>query len=222
MPNVVVYGSPNSTFTRAVLMACKEKEIDFDNVAIGAGAEDMKGAAHMARHPFGRIPAMSHGDVTLFESAAIAQYIDDMFDSGSRLQPSDPVERARMVQWISAIIDYISGDCTREFVLQFFFPSGAAGQRDEERIDMARPRIRSHCEIIDKALEGRTYLAGHDRPSIADLMLAPPLFYVGSMPGGMESFTGLENLGRWWEAISTRPSFVETRPPIIDQVSLDA
>lgn len=219
MADVTIYGSPNSTFVRSTLMACKEKAVAYDNVAVGGDGEDMKGAAHLARHPFGRIPAMKHRDVTLFESMAIAQYIDDVFESGVKLQPVNVVERARMIQWASAILDYITPDTNREFTLQFVFPSGPGGKPDMARIDAARPRIRSHCEIIDKALEGRTYLAGYDNPSIADLLLAPPLFYVGNMPAGMSSFEGLDNLGRWWEAVSSRASFKDTLPPIIDEMA---
>ncbi|MEO0982253.1 MAG: glutathione S-transferase family protein [Pseudomonadota bacterium] len=222
MADVTIYGFANSTYTRTALMACHEKGVSYDLVSVGGDGEDMKGPTHLARHPFGKIPAMTHGHVTLFESMAIAQYLDDVFDGGVRLQPSDPLERARMTQWATAFQDNIAPVALGEFVLQLIFPSGVDGQPDMARIDAARPIMRSHAEALDTALAGRTFIAGGDAPSIADLLIAPCYYYVGSMPGGMATFEGLDNLGRWWEGVSTRPSFAETIPPIMAQLSQPA
>ena len=77
----------------------------------------MASEAYRELHPFGKIPAMRHGDVTLFETSAIARYIDETFP-GPRLQPADPRERAVMNQWISACNHYFYSDVIRRYVLQ--------------------------------------------------------------------------------------------------------
>jgi glutathione S-transferase len=43
------------------------------------------------------MPALTHGDVTLYETLAVTQYTDGAFD-GPALQPADPAGRARMSQ----------------------------------------------------------------------------------------------------------------------------
>ena len=55
---------------------------------------------HLARHPFGRIPAIEHGDFKLYECQAILRYIDAAFD-GPSLTPREPKAMARM-SWRSA------------------------------------------------------------------------------------------------------------------------
>ena len=214
MAELYILGSPNSTYLRTTRMACEEKGVPYELKAVGEDTlADLKSPAHLAKHPFGRIPVMEHGDFILFESTAICRYVDEIFD-GPALQPGEPRERALMMQWVTATIDYMAPVMLGRFVAQFIFPKGADGQPDLETIDAARPEVRHQCEILDRALEGRTYLAG-DGPSIADCLLAPILHYVGNMPDGMASFEGLEELGRWWHAVSSRPSFKDTVPPML-------
>src|SRR5690606_11281769 len=64
---------------------------------------------HFARHPYGKMPAMEHGDVRLFETLAIASYVDRTFGSG-KLQPNDATAHARMLQWVSVAVDYAYED----------------------------------------------------------------------------------------------------------------
>jgi glutathione S-transferase len=60
---------------------------------------------HLALHPFNRVPILRHGDFAVYETSAIASYIDEAFD-GPRLTPQDVRQRARMNQWISAVNSY--------------------------------------------------------------------------------------------------------------------
>ena len=60
---------------------------------------------HLALHPFNRVPILRHGDFTVYETSAIASYVDEAFD-GPRLTPQDVATRARMNQWISAVNSY--------------------------------------------------------------------------------------------------------------------
>jgi glutathione S-transferase len=50
---------------------------------------------HLEQHPFGRVPALKHGDFMLYETNAIAAYVDEVFP-GPRLTPDDARKRARM------------------------------------------------------------------------------------------------------------------------------
>ena len=216
MTKLNIYGSPNSTYLRTTRLACEEKGVAYDLQDVGNNTfADLKTPEHLAVHPFGRIPVMRHGDFVLFESTAICRYVDEAFD-GPALQPATPADRALMSQWVSAIIDYMAPVMIGHFVVQFAFPSGADGKPDLATIEAAKPGIRNHCEILDRTLEGRTFLAG-DGISIADFLLTPILHYVGNMPDGMAFFEGLDNLGLWWGAVSNRPSFKTTMPPMLQK-----
>ncbi len=214
MADLIIYGSPNSSYVRTTRLACEEKGVSYEEGMVGENRfEDLKAPEHLARHPWGRIPVMQHGDFMLYESTAICRYVDEAFQ-GPPLQPAGLKERARMNQWISAVKDYMVPDMIGGFIVQYAFPSGPDGKPDLRRIAESKPKIRRHCEILDQALANDPYLAGA-QPTIAELMLVPILHYVGNTPGGLELFDGLDNLGRWWSAFSARPSFTATIPPML-------
>ena len=81
MVTLKIHGMPPSTFTRAVRMACHEKGIDYELVPTTPG--DVR-----PLNPFSKIPAITHGDFTLYESAAILRYLDRTF-AGPKLWPDD-------------------------------------------------------------------------------------------------------------------------------------
>ena len=66
-----------------------------------------KQEAHLRRQPFGRIPAIDDDGFELFESRAIARYLDEK--AGGKLVPRDAKARAQMEQWISIETSEFSG-----------------------------------------------------------------------------------------------------------------
>lgn len=221
MPNIERYGSSNSTFFRTARLACEGKGASYDVMPVGENTfPDLKKSEHLARHPYGRIPAMRHGDVELFESTAICAYVNGAFD-GPSLVPGDPVEHAHMVQWISATNDYIVPTVLRGYIAAIFAPPGLDVETDEDKIRAMRPAIHEQIRILDDGLSDRIWLAG-DAVSIADLLLAPILLYLGNTLDGLEFFEGHDNIGRWWHAVSDRRSFQATIPPFLDKESLAA
>lgn len=73
-------------------------EFDLHRVDLQKG--EHKQPEHLARQPFGKIPAIEDDGFQLYESRAIARYLNET-RGGSKLVPSDPRERALMEQWIS-------------------------------------------------------------------------------------------------------------------------
>ena len=155
MANVEILGFPPSTFVRAARMACEEKGVPYDFKPVPPHSPDV-----LAIHPFGKIPALRHGDFELFESKAIADYIDRTFD-GPALFPSDPRERARAEQWVSIVNTVMDPVMIRTYLFSYFFPKTADGST-RSRGD--RRRLAGRCaqqiDILDKAVAPTGYLAG--------------------------------------------------------------
>src|SRR5512138_2005115 len=101
MSEVIVYGIPGSPYVRMPLLACEEKGAPYRIEAMTFGTT--KSPEHLARHPFGRIPAVEHDGFRLYESQAIIRYIDQVF-AGPSLTPADPRSQARMNQ-VMGIVD---------------------------------------------------------------------------------------------------------------------
>src|ERR1700730_3052191 len=100
----------------AARMACIEKGVPYTLDPVTPHGEEI-----LRLHPFGRIPALRHGDFTLYEGRAILHYIDERF-RGPHVTPADLRGRARMEQWISAINAYFDGPIIRRMLLQYILP----------------------------------------------------------------------------------------------------
>lgn len=206
---IKIHGLPYSTYTCTVLMTCIEKGAPFDLDA--TGLNPISGARkhpHIDRHPFGKIPAIEDGDFLLFETSAICRYIDEKFD-GPSLIPAGPRDHALMEQWISAINSYVDESVIRRLVLQYAFPRGENGQPDRAAIDAAIPGIRRSLRILNENYGKTGYLVAGSL-TLADLLLAPILFYLDRTPEGPELLAKAPNVERGLKVISGRPSFLKT------------
>lgn len=203
--SLTIHGFPLSTYVRTARMTCVEKGVDYALDPITPSEAKSKGL-----HPFGKLPIMSHDDFRLFETSAICRYIDASF-KGPSLLPSDLRAAALAEQWISAISDVIYDAMIRRYVLQYVFPKGDAPDRTV--IDPALVQIREQLAVLDKAYGAHDVLVG-DGVTLADLFLAPILFYVGKMPEGGELLGAVPAVRRGIAAIEQRKSFGETVPPM--------
>ena len=97
MATIQIYGVPPSPFTRATRLTAREKGVEYELVPTRPG-----GTAPL--NPLGKIPMMKHGDFTLYESPAIARYIDRTFD-GPPLWPKAAEAAALCDQWLSVVCD---------------------------------------------------------------------------------------------------------------------
>src|SRR6185295_6637409 len=100
----IVYGTEFSTYVRSVRMAFEEKGAAYELHDVSVLKGEQKQAAHLARNPFGTVPAFAHDGLEVYETSPILRYIDQVFP-GAALTPEDPKQRARMNQIIS-IVDY--------------------------------------------------------------------------------------------------------------------
>ena len=206
MSEFVVHGVPGSPYLRMVLLGLEEKRADYRLAAMAMG--EGKTPAHLARQPFGRIPAFEHGDFQLYETQAILRYLDAVIPEPS-LQPDAPKARARMDQIIgvadSYVLPFVTVGITAERVMsQVFWGRGP----DEEKVAAALPNARICVRELERLKAGAPFLAG-DRLSIADLMLVPHLDYFAATPEGRELLDGT-SLAAWLETMRARDSFQAT------------
>jgi glutathione S-transferase len=151
-----------------------------------------------------------NGPLQLFETSAIMRYADEAFP-GPRLMPETPADRARAEQWISGVHCYFFDAMIRRYVLQYIFPKGADGKPDRTTIDAALVDVKRQLGTLDKAYGSRNFLVG-EQATLADLFIAPIIFYVGNMPEGKDLLASSANVRRAQAAISERESFKATMP----------
>jgi len=203
---ITLIGDPRSTYTRTVRMALAEKDVAYTMQISAPHTPEI-----LAIHPFGRVPALRDGEIELFESEAIVHYLDECFDSGTMLRPGNILERARALQWASAINSYLYDTMVRRYVLQVIFPKGEGGKPDQVVIDKALVEMPAQFAALEKAYTDREFLAGTSL-SVADLLLAPILAYVSAMPEGGALLQQHANVARAHKAMTQRKSFISTQP----------
>jgi len=202
---LTVYGDPRSTYVRTVRMAMAEKGVAYAYEPVAPHSEAIN-----ALHPFGRVPALRDGDFTLFETTAIVRYIDECFD-GPPLTGANIGKRARAEQYASLVNCHAYDAMIRRYVLQYVFARNNAP--DRAVIDKAVPEIRALLEVFDRAYGLRNTLAG-DTVTIADLLLAPIVFYLGKYPESQALLAGVPNVTRAHAWMAERPSFKATAPQL--------
>jgi glutathione S-transferase len=212
MAKPVVYGPGYSTYARTVRLVLEEKGVDYDLVEVDL----LKGAnqtpEHLARQPFGKVPAFEHDGFALYETDAITRYINDMF-AGVDLVPADARSRARMAQAISVISGYAYPALITGIFMQRAVMPMLGNAADEAVIAAALPKAETSLKALEQLINGNRYLAG-DHLSLADLLLIPIYDYIRQTPEGEKLLQARPNLRRWWDEVRSRPSIEKTKPAL--------
>ena len=206
MATLQIIGAPQSTYTRVVRMVAHEKGAPYEFVVAAPHSPEAK-----AIHPAGKVPVMRHGDTTLFESRAIAHYIDDHFD-GAPLTPRTKQGDAEVEQWISYVNTVSDPLMIRRYLFAYIFPKTADKKPDRAVIDAMQPDLSREVEVLDGALAKNGHLVG-DRLTLADINLMPIIAYVKQTPEGGALVAKAKNLSAFFDRHAARESFKVTAPP---------
>jgi glutathione S-transferase len=204
MPALEIIGRPQSNYVWAVRMVCEEKGVPYTHKPEPPHTPDVD-----AIHPFGKIPVMRHGDVTLCESKAIASYIDCVFD-GPKVIPEDPRLGAQVEQWVSLGNVEFDKLMIRQYVAGYVFPKD--GKPDMAAIGEAAEKMKKQVEVLDRAVAKTGHLVG-DSFTLADINILPTLFYVNRFEEGKAMLGAAKNLSAYMERHFARDSFKKTAPP---------
>ncbi len=207
MSKVEIIGSSRSTYTRVARIVCEEKGIDYTLTETVLGAPEL-----FAIHPFGKMPALRHGDFELCESKAIATYLDRAFPD-PQLIPSELRLAALTEQWVSLVNTVIDRTLVRTYILAYAAPKTADGKPDRSVIEVVTPALREQFKILDKAVAKTGHLVG-DQFTFADINLMPILFYMHKLPESAAAFAEATHLAAYYERHAARPSLTRTIPPL--------
>ena len=211
---VTVFGFPRSTYVKVVRLILTEKGVDY---RFHDTETEMYLPVHLARHPFGRVPALQHDDFLLYETSAIAVYVDEVFD-GPKLTPEEPRRRARMNQWISNLNAYFYPEMIFHVGHErLVYPElGIPG--NDRIVQRALPNVIRALEVMEQELaDGRPFIVG-DRLTMADFFLLPTLFAFGLTPEGKKLMPRFPAVERWNARMGALPSvarFNASLPPRI-------
>lgn len=205
MAELEILGIPFSNYVRSIRMLCEEKGVAYTLNPVRPHSDEVN-----AISPTGQVPCLRHGDVTLFESKALATYIDKAF-AGPKLIPEDKLGAAQCEQWVSYGNVKVDRWIMREFVVPSAFFDKSNGP-DIAKIEAALPEIEKCATTLDKALAATGYLVGKAL-TYADLNVLPMLIAGAAFPACKAILDKHSNVSAFVAKLTALPSFSNTAPP---------
>ncbi|MER8875305.1 glutathione S-transferase family protein [Mesorhizobium sp. M0684] len=204
MGKPVVYGADYSVYVRIVRLVLEEKGVGYELVPVDIFAADGIPGWYFEHQPFGRIPAFEHDGFRLYETGAIARYVDEAF-GGPALQPVEARPRARLNQ-ITGLLDAYA---YRTMVWDVAVERLEKTPPDEAVIANGLRQARTALQALSSLKAEGPWLLGTDL-TLADLHAAPIIGYFVKVAEGRKLLAEFAEIRDWYARITQRASFAKT------------
>lgn len=154
-----------------------------------------RGVGHFSHQPFGQVPWLTDGDISIFESGAILLHLGERSEA---LMPADPRGRSEVIEWMFAALNSVEMASLPWFIFMF------SGDTDETPGRKSINKfLESRLQHMESVLAGREWLVSSF--SVADILMADVLRLVGRLDGLAAHPACRDYVAR----ATARPSFVK-------------
>jgi len=167
---LTLHFAPNSRAGRIVWLL-EELQLPYKLNRMDFHPKDLKSDEHRARHPLGRVPVLDDGDIRIFESGAIIEYIVERHKNGGLKPAVDSPNFPAYLQWFHYCEGMLMPPVNTIVVQTVLLPPE---RRDETALGQAQRLLTKALEPVDEALTGKEYVIGDF--SAADVMLGHACF----------------------------------------------
>ena len=193
-----VHFAPNSRAGR-IIWLLEELKLPYEVNRMDFHPKDLKSEEHRSRHPLGRIPVLDDGDVRIYESGAIVEYVLERHKNGNLKPDVSSNTYPNYLQWFHYCEGMVMPPINTIVVQTILLPED---RRDETVLNQAKKLLSKSLEPVNKELEGKEYLIGNF--SAADIMLGHACFMSNSLGCVIEEML---NMKRYVDNISKRSAF---------------
>lgn len=203
------YGS-GSPYAWRVWLALEHKQLPYELKTVSFSAGDLTKPEFLALNPRHKVPVIVDAGFSLYESAAIVDYLEEAYPQRPLL-PRDVHARAIARRLIREADQYLA-TALEELVDQILFT--AEGQRDEGRIEHGRDAYIAELVRFEDLLRG-DWFAGE--PGAVDYTVYPLIALALRIERrkpdlGIERAIG-PKLDAWRGRVEALPFFATTYPP---------
>ena len=195
---LTLHFAPNSRAGRIVWLL-EELELEYNINKMAFNHKDLKSDEHRVRHPLGRVPVLDDGDVRIYESGAIVEYVIERHKNGGLKPDVSDALYPEYLQWFHYCEGMVMPPVNTIVVQTLLLPPD---RRDETVLGQAQRLLAKALEPVDGSLAGRDYLIGAF--SAADVMLGHACFMSNRLGCVSDE---MANLKGYVERISERPAF---------------
>lgn len=164
-------------------------------------AGENRAPRYLAVNPMGKIPSLTDGAFSLWESNAINWYLAEKFPQ-ARLLPEGIEGRAETHRWLFFQAAHVTPACIPVFRARNPRVIAVWGQGDEAAAAKASKELARFLPVIEERLAGREWLV--DRFSLADLAYAP---HFWALSGAEFDFSPYPRVRSWLDLLLSRPSW---------------
>ncbi len=193
-----LHHAPTSRAGRIVWLL-EELEIKYELNSMKFHPSDLKSDEHRKRHPLGRVPVLEDGDIILYESGAIVEYVLERHAPG-KLKPEVHTDLyPQYLQWFhyceGMIMPPINTIVVQTIIL-------SKERQNSESLSQAQKLLGKALMPVNKNLENKEYLIGNF--SGADIMLGHSL-YMSNKLGCVND--DMINIKTYIDRLEARPCF---------------
>ena len=193
-----LHHAPTSRAGRIVWLL-EELEIKYELNSMKFHPSDLKSDEHRKRHPLGRVPVLEDGDIILYESGAIVEYILERHAPG-KLKPEVHTDLyPQYLQWFhyceGMIMPPINTIVVQTIIL-------SKERQNAESLSQAQKLLGKALVPVNKNLENKEYLIGNF--SGADIMLGHSLYMSNKLGCVNDDMT---NIKTYIDRLEARPCF---------------
>lgn len=195
---LTLHFAPNSRAGRIVWLL-EELGLEYNLNRMDFSPKDLKSDEHRARHPLGRVPVLDDGDVRLWESGAIVEYIIARHTDGALKPAPESPDFPAYLQWFHYCEGMVMPPINTIVVQTLLLPPE---RRNAEALGQAQRLLTRALAPVDDHLAGKEYLIGSF--SGADVMLGHACFMSNRL-GCVPDDSG--HLRQYIDRIAARPAF---------------
>ncbi len=196
-----LYHIPLSPFCRKVRLTLAEKKIEVRLIEERYWEREPD---FLARNPAGKVPVLKLNGLTMSESTAICEYIDEAYPSAP-LMPDTKEERLEVRRLVGWFDDKFHQDVTSKLLYERMNKRlMGKGHPDSHAVQAGFKAIKFHIDYLSRLLDERRWLAG-DTMTLADFAGVghlSALDYIGDVDWSRSS-----TVKDWYAKIKSRPSF---------------
>lgn len=195
---LTLHFAPNSRAGRIVWLL-EELGLEYDLNRMDFHPKDLKSDEHRARHPLGRVPVLDDGDVRLWESGAIVEYIVARHTDGALKPAVDSPLFPQYLQWFHYCEGMVMPPINTIVVQTILLPPE---RQNKEALGQAMKLLPRAMAPVNETLSGKEYVIGDF--SAADVMLGHSCFMANQLGCVGEE---LADLRAYIQRIESRPAF---------------
>ncbi|CAG7856840.1 glutathione S-transferase [biofilm metagenome] len=169
--------------------------LDYRSIIVNGSEQQQKSAEFLAMNPFGQVPVLTDGELTVRDSQAILVYLAKQYGNGQWL-PDEAAALADVMAWLSTAASEVSLGPNR---LRLHYKFGRAINLDE-----SRKTAENVLNVLQTWLEQHPYLAT-GQITIADIAVYP---YIALAPEGNIDLNCYPAVTAWLSRIQALPGYV--------------